>query len=43
MTTDRAINSFIVALSEACQNIIEHSKRTGFVGIQKYRFQNIDK
>jgi len=40
---DSAINGFIVALSEVCQNIIEHSERTGFVGIQKYHFQNIDK
>jgi len=35
---DGAINGFIVALSEVCQNIIEHSKHTGFVGIQKYHF-----
>jgi anti-sigma regulatory factor (Ser/Thr protein kinase) len=40
---DRAINGFIVALSEVCQNIIEHSEHTGFVGIQKYHFQNMDK
>jgi anti-sigma regulatory factor (Ser/Thr protein kinase) len=40
---DKAINSFIVALSEVCQNIIEHSENTGFVGIQKYHFQNINK
>lgn len=40
---DRAINGFIVALSEVCQNIIEHSENTGFVGIQKYHFHNIDK
>jgi anti-sigma regulatory factor (Ser/Thr protein kinase) len=40
---ERAINGFIVALSEVCQNIIEHSENTGFVGIQKYHFQNIDK
>lgn len=40
---DRAINSFIVALSEVCQNIIEHSEKKGFVGIQKYRFQNLHK
>ena len=40
---DRAINGFIVALSEVCQNIIEHSDNTGFVGIQKYRFQKIEK
>ncbi len=40
---DRAINGFIVALSEVCQNIIEHSETIGFVGIQKYHFQNIGK
>jgi anti-sigma regulatory factor (Ser/Thr protein kinase) len=37
------INGFIVALSEVCQNIIEHSEYKGFVGIQKYRFQNMNK
>jgi len=40
---DRAINGFIVALSEVCQNIVEHSENKGFVGIQKYRFQNLGK
>ncbi|MCF6149412.1 MAG: sensor histidine kinase [Candidatus Kuenenia sp.] len=40
---ERAINSFIVALSEVCQNILEHSETKGFVGIQKYHFQNINK
>jgi len=40
---ERAINGFIVALSEVCQNIIEHSETKGFVGIQKYHFQNIGK
>ncbi len=40
---DRAINGFIVALSEVCQNIVEHSENRGFVGIQKYRFQNLSK
>jgi len=40
---DRAINSFIVALSEVCQNIIEHSENKGFVGIQKYRFPIMNK
>jgi anti-sigma regulatory factor (Ser/Thr protein kinase) len=34
----RAINGFIVALSEICQNIVEHSENKGFVGIQKYRY-----
>jgi anti-sigma regulatory factor (Ser/Thr protein kinase) len=40
---ERAINGFIVSLSEVCQNIIEHSENTGFVGIQKYHFQKIEK
>jgi anti-sigma regulatory factor (Ser/Thr protein kinase) len=40
---ERAINGFIVALSEVCQNIIEHSENKGFVGIQKYRFPKLDK
>lgn len=40
---ERAINGFIVALSEVCQNIIEHSGTIGFVGIQKYFFQRISK
>jgi len=40
---ERAIDGFIVALSEVCQNIIEHSGNTGFVGIQKYHFQKINK
>lgn len=40
---ERAINGFIVAISEVCQNIIEHSETKGFVGIQKYHFQNMDK
>jgi anti-sigma regulatory factor (Ser/Thr protein kinase) len=40
---ENAINSFIVALSEVCQNIIEHSEYKGFVGIQKYHFQNLNK
>ncbi len=40
---ERAINGFIVALSEVCQNILEHSEGTGFVGIQKYHFQNMNK
>jgi len=40
---ERAINGFIVALSEVCQNIIEHSEKKGFVGIQKYYWQNIEK
>jgi len=30
------IDSFMVALSEICQNIPEHSRDMGFVGIQKY-------
>lgn len=40
---ENAINNFIVALSEVCQNIIEHSEYKGFVGIQKYHFQNLNK
>ncbi len=40
---DRMINGFIVALSEVCQNIIEHSENKGFVGIQKYRFQGLNR
>jgi anti-sigma regulatory factor (Ser/Thr protein kinase) len=40
---ENAMNNFIVALSEVCQNIIEHSEYKGFVGIQKYRFQGLDK
>lgn len=40
---DRAINGFITALSEVCQNIIEHSETKGFVGIQKYHFQNLNR
>ena len=36
---ESAINNFIVALSEVCQNIIEHSDCKGFVGIQKYFFR----
>lgn len=39
----RAIDGFIVALSEVCQNILEHSEDTGFVGIQKYHFQRLNK
>lgn len=35
---EKAINDFLVSLSEVCQNIIEHSENTGFVGIQKYFF-----
>ena len=40
---ENAINGFIVALSEVCQNIIEHSEYKGFVGIQKYHFQKLNK
>jgi hypothetical protein len=40
---ENMINSFIVGLSEVCQNIIEHSEYKGFVGIQKYHFQNLNK
>jgi anti-sigma regulatory factor (Ser/Thr protein kinase) len=38
---EKAINGFIVALSEVCQNIIEHSEHRGFVGIQKYRYPSL--
>ena len=38
---ENAIHNFVVALSEVCQNIIEHSQTTGLVGIQKYYFQKI--
>ncbi|MEW6410622.1 MAG: ATP-binding protein [Nitrospirota bacterium] len=40
---ERTIDGFIVALSEVCQNILEHSEETGFVGVQKYHFQGIGK
>ena len=40
---EKAIHSFIVSLSEVCQNILEHSEHTGFVGIQKYHFQKLNK
>lgn len=40
---ERGINGFIVALSEVCQNIIEHSENKGFVGIQKYYWKRIEK
>lgn len=40
---ERAINGFIVALSEICQNIIEHSETTGYVGIQKYHYPTLGK
>ncbi len=39
----RTINGFIVALSEVCQNIVEHSENIGLVGIQKYHFLNLNK
>ncbi len=40
---ERAINAFIVALSEVCQNIVEHSETKGYVGIQKYRFPKLNR
>lgn len=40
---ERTIHGFIVALSEVCQNIIEHSEHKGFVGIQKYHFHAMDR
>jgi anti-anti-sigma regulatory factor len=33
---EAAIDSFVVALSEVCQNIPEHSEDVGYVAIQKY-------
>jgi len=38
---EKAISGFIVALSEVCQNILEHSENRGFVGIQKYRYPSL--
>jgi hypothetical protein len=38
---ENTIHGFVVALSEVCQNIIEHSQTTGLVGIQKYFFQKV--
>ncbi len=40
---EKAIGGFIVALSEICQNIVEHSENKGFVGIQKYRYPGLGK
>ncbi len=40
---EKAVGGFIVALSEACQNIVEHSENKGFVGIQKYRYPSLGK
>jgi len=40
---EKTISGFVVALSEVCQNVIEHSNSKGFVGIQKYHFQNLNK
>jgi len=33
---EEAIQDLLTALSEICQNILEHSQSTGFAGIQKY-------
>lgn len=33
------IDKFLVAISEVCQNIPEHSKSTGWVGVQKYFYE----
>jgi anti-anti-sigma regulatory factor len=33
-----AIDGFVVALSEVCQNIPEHSQDVGYVAIQKYHY-----
>ncbi len=40
---EKAVAGFIVALSEICQNIVEHSENKGFVGIQKYRYPSLGK
>jgi anti-sigma regulatory factor (Ser/Thr protein kinase) len=39
----KAMNGFVVALSEICQNIVEHSENKGFVGIQRYRYPRLGK
>ncbi len=36
---DRAVDRFLVALSEVCQNVLEHSEDVGFVAIQKYAYR----
>ena len=36
---EEAVDNFIVALSEICQNIPEHSQSTGLVAIQKYFYE----
>lgn len=36
---DRAVDRFLVALSEVCQNVLEHSADIGFVAIQKYAWR----
>lgn len=33
------VDKFLVAISEVCQNIPEHSESTGWVGIQKYFYE----
>lgn len=38
---EKAVDGFIVALSEVCQNVVDHSETRGYVGIQKYHFQGI--
>ncbi|MGB9716480.1 MAG: ATP-binding protein [Thermodesulfovibrionales bacterium] len=40
---EKTIHGFIVSLSEVCQNILEHSEQIGYVGIQKYHFQKLNK
>lgn len=35
----RAIMGFAMTLSEACQNIVEHAGRGGWVAVQAYRFR----
>jgi anti-sigma regulatory factor (Ser/Thr protein kinase) len=39
----KAMSGFVVALSEICQNIVEHSENRGFVGIQRYRYPSLGK
>lgn len=36
---DRRRDQFLVALSEICQNIVEHSEDRGYVAIQKYFYR----
>jgi anti-sigma regulatory factor (Ser/Thr protein kinase) len=40
---DQAVARFAVALSEICQNIVEHSQDRGFVAIQKYFYRQANR